>query len=385
MTELLPVTGAWRPGDPVGNRQFFTFATDRAFPLEGGGTLTHVTIAYECWGKLDSAASNAVLINHAWTGDSHAVGPTGPGHPTPGWWEDIIGPGLAIDTNQWFVVCVNVLGGCQGSTGPASPHPEDGKPYGSRFPIVTVRDMVRAQARLADHLGVTRWASVVGGSMGGMQSVEWAVTFPERVGSLISIASCLASSPQQIAWGAIGRQAIRLDPKWRGGEYYDAEPGDGPHRGLMLAREVAQITFRTDGVFSDKFGRSFADRREGFDMWQQFEVERYLDHHGQKLVRRFDANSYLWLTKAMDLHDIGRGRGGVDAALKRITCDVLSIGVDTDILYPAYQSRELAERMTALDRSATYCEIISPHGHDSFLIDFDQVEAFMRPWLEKQG
>jgi homoserine O-acetyltransferase/O-succinyltransferase len=385
MKQPLPVTGAWRPGDPVGNRQFVTFATDRAFALEGGGTLCDVTLAYETWGRLNDTGSNALLINHAWTGDSHAIGPNSIGHATSGWWDGVIGPGCTIDTDQWFVVCVNVLGGCQGSTGPASPHPDDGQPYGSRFPVVTVRDMVRAQARLADHLGVDRWASVIGGSMGGMQSLEWAVTFPDRVGSLISIASCMASSPQQIAWGAVGRQAIALDPKWRGGNYYDAEPGDGPHEGLMVARQVAQITFRTDGVFSDKFGRDLVDKSPGFHLWQQFEVERYLDHHGEKLVRRFDANSYLWLTKAMDLHDIGRGRGGMQAALARIKCDVLSIGVDTDILYPAYQSRELVDRLSAMDRVASYCEIESPHGHDAFLIDLDQLDVFVRPWLDKQG
>jgi homoserine O-acetyltransferase/O-succinyltransferase len=385
MKQPLPVTGAWRPGDPVGSRQFVTFATDRAFALEGGGTLCDVTLAYEAWGTLNDTGSNALLINHAWTGDSHAIGPSGNGHATPGWWEGVIGPGCTIDTDQFFVVCVNVLGGCQGSTGPASLHPDDAKPYGSRFPVVTVRDMVRAQAKLADHLGVERWASVIGGSMGGMQSLEWAVTFPERVGSLISIASCMASSPQQIAWGAVGRQAIRLDPNWRGGNYYDAEPGDGPHEGLMVARQVAQITFRTDGVFSDKFGRDLVDKSPGFHLWQKFEVERYLDHHGEKLVRRFDANSYLWLTKAMDLHDISRGRGGMKAALARIKCDVLSIGVDTDILYPAYQSRELVDLLTSLDRSASYCEIASPHGHDAFLIDIDQLDGFVRPWLDKQG
>ena len=189
--EALPVTGAWLPGQPAGRRQFFTFATDRPFALEHGVTLSDVTLAYETWGEPDAAGTNAVLICHAWTGDSHAAGRAGPGHPAPGWWDEMIGPGRYIDTDRWFVVCANVLGGCQGSTGPASAHPADGKPYGSRFPVITIRDMVRAQARLADHLGVARWAAVIGGSMGGMQALEWAITYPERVRAFVPIATCI--------------------------------------------------------------------------------------------------------------------------------------------------------------------------------------------------
>src|SRR4051794_4855913 len=218
----LPVTGAWHPGDPPGGRQFARLGTDRPFVLEGGGTLQDVQLAYETWGELAPEGDNAVLVCHALTGDSHAAGDIGPGHPTPGWWDTLIGPGRAIDTDRWFVVCVNVLGGCQGTTGPASEHPDDGKPYGARYPVVTIRDMVRAEAVVAKHLGIQRWLAVIGGSMGGMQVLEWGVMFPERVRALVPVATTLAASAQQIAWWSTGRRVIRLDPRWRGGDYYDA-------------------------------------------------------------------------------------------------------------------------------------------------------------------
>jgi homoserine O-acetyltransferase len=332
-----------------------------------------MTIAYETWGALNDDRSNAVLICHAWTGDSHVAGPAEEGHPTPGWWEQVVGPGLSIDTDRWFVVCSNVIGGCQGSTGPASPHPEDRRPYGPRFPTVTVRDMVRAQERLADVIGIRKWHSVVGGSMGGMQVLEWAVMFPDRVGSIVPIATCAQSSAQQIAWGAIGRRAIRLDPKWRGGDYYGAADGDGPSEGLSIARMVSQVTFRSDNVFTQRFGRSLLDQdevRTGMNLWDRFEVEGYLEHHGAKLVRRFDANSYLVIGKAMDLHDVARGRTGLVAAMRRAKMPALVMGISSDVLYPAYQQREIHD---LLGDKSRYLEIESPHGHDAFLIEHDQV------------
>jgi homoserine O-acetyltransferase len=382
----LPVTGAWLPGAPVGHRRFLTFPADRPFVLERGTVLHDVTVAYETWGTLADDASNAVLICHAWTGDSHASGPSGRGHPSGGWWEGVIGPGCAIDTDRWFVVCANVLGGCQGSTGPASPHPADGRPYGSRFPVVTIRDMVRAQARLADHLRVRQWHSVIGGSMGGMQVLEWAITFPERVRSIVPIATCAQATAQQIAWGAIGRRAIRLDPRWRGGDYYDAAPGDGPAEGLVVARMVAQVTFRSDNVFTDRFGRALADGGwvdDKLDLWQRFEVEAYLDHHGDKLVRRFDANSYMIIGKAMDLHDVGRGRNGLVAAMSRIRVPTLTMGIWSDMLYPSYQQRQICELVRQGGGSAEYLEIDSPHGHDAFLINLDQVGAPIAGFLHR--
>jgi homoserine O-acetyltransferase/O-succinyltransferase len=384
MGNLPPASGAWRPGQPAGHRQFLTLPLGRPFILDLGGQLPEVTMAYETWGTLNPTATNAILIHHAWTGDSHVAGPAGPGHPTPGWWETLAGTGCVIDTKKWFIVCINVLGGCQGSTGPSSVDPGTGRPYGPRFPVVTIRDMVRAQRYVADHLGVQRWHSVIGGSMGGMQSLEWAITFPERVGSLVALATCAQSTAQQIGWGAIGRRSIRLDPQWRGGDYYDAEDGDGPHDGLSIARMVAQVTFRSDDVFTDRFGREMApEGRDGpADLWQRFEVERYLDYHGEKLVRRFDANSYLVIGKAMDLHDIARGRGGLDAAFRRIRVPTLAVGIRSDILYPTYQQRQIVDALRSQGTSARYVEIDSAHGHDSFLLDFDQVGAAVGPFLQ---
>lgn len=382
----LPVTGAWRAGDHPGHRQFLKFPSERAFALDAGVALDDVTVAYETWGTLDERAANGVLLCHAWTGDSHAAGDSGHGHPAVGWWDDLIGPGRAIDTDRWFVVCANVLGGCQGSTGPSSPHPVDGRPYGSRFPVVTIRDMVRAQAKLATHLGIEVWHSVVGGSLGGMQVLEWGITFPTRVRSLVPIATCAQATAQQIAWGAIGRRAIRLDPRWRGGDYYDAEPGDGPAEGLAIARMVAQVTFRSDNVFTDRFGRELEEggrHGEGLDLWQRFEVERYLDHHGDKLIRRFDTNSYLLIGKAMDLHDVARGRGGLRPAMARIQVPTLTMGIWSDMLYPSYQQRQIFEMLTAHGVHTEYVEIDSPHGHDAFLLNLDQVGGPLTAFLDR--
>ena len=379
----LPVTGAWRVGDPIGQRQFFTYPDDRRLALDNGTVMSGIVAAYETWGQLNADASNAILLCHAWTGDSHASGRAEDGHLAPGWWESAVGPGLAIDTNQWFVVCANVLGGCQGSTGPASAHPEDGQPYGSRFPVITIRDMVRVQARLADHLGVAVWHSVIGGSMGGMQVLEWAVTFPERVRSVVPIATCVQASAQQIAWGSIGRRAIINDPKWRGGDYYEAAPGDGPHEGLSTARMVAQVTFRSDNVFTDRFGREMTGGTStSKSLDGKFEVERYLEYHGDKLVSRFDANSYMTIGKAMDLHDIARGRNTLDSAVARISSPVLTMGIWSDFLYPVYQQLQIRDMVAANGVRAEYVEVDSPHGHDAFLIELDQVGPAIRHFIE---
>ena len=379
----LPVTGAWRVGDPVGQRKFFTYPGYRRLALDNGTVMSGIVAAYETWGQLNADASNAILLCHAWTGDSHASGRAEDGHLAPGWWESAVGPGLAIDTNQWFVVCANVLGGCQGSTGPVSAHPADGQPYGSRFPVITIRDMVRVQARLADHLGVAVWHSVIGGSMGGMQVLEWAVTFPERVRSVVPIATCVQASAQQIAWGSIGRRAIINDPKWRGGDYYEAAPGDGPHEGLSTARMVAQVTFRSDNVFTDRFGREMTGGTStSKSLDGKFEVERYLEYHGDKLVSRFDANSYMTIGKAMDLHDIARGRNTLDSAVARISSPVLTMGIWSDFLYPVYQQLQIRDMVAANGVRAEYVEVDSPHGHDAFLIELDQVGPAIRHFIE---
>ncbi len=302
-------------------------------PTRRGGTLDDVTATPSCCAMRGPAtATPSVALGH--------------GHPTAGWWEGLIGPGLAIDTDRWFVVCANVLGGCQGSTGPASPHPVDGEPYGSRFPVVTIRDMVRAQARLADHLSIPVWHSVIGGSMGGMQVLEWAIMFPHRVRSIVPIATCAQATAQQIAWGAIGRRAIRLDPLWRGGDYYDA--ATATVRGRACRSPAWSPRSRSAATTCSPIGsaaRSPMVQRcaTALELWQRFEVERYLDYHGDKLVRRFDANSYLVIGKAMDLHDVSRHRGGLESVMARIKVPTLTIGISSDILYPSYQQRQIRD------------------------------------------
>jgi len=366
----------------VGGRRFHEVASGRSFTLEGGGSLREAQVAYETWGTLDADASNAVLVCHALTGDSHAAGRAGPGHPAPGWWDALIGPGRALDTDELFVVCVNVLGGCQGSTGPASIDPATGAVYGSSFPVVTIRDMVRTQASLADALGISRWRAVVGGSMGGMQALEWAVMYPHRVAALVVASSTAQASAQQIAWSLVGRTAIQNDPAFRGGDYYDAGPGEGPHRGLALARMTAQVTYRSDEVFTDRFDRTLLQPLE-FSLDRLFDVEGYLEYHGAKLVLRFDANSYVRLNRAMDLHDVGRGRGGVAGALRRVACPVLVASVNTDSLYPPTQQLELHQGLLAADRRSTFVDLISPHGHDGFLIETAQLAPRITTFLEE--
>ncbi len=367
--EDLPASGAWRPGDPVGQRRFMTVTDGRPFALEGGGRLDEVVLAYETWGELNHARSNAVLVCHALTGDSHAAGSITAGHVSDGWWDDLIGSGKPLDTDRWFVVCANVLGGCQGSTGPATLEPGSDRPYGSRFPQVTMRDIVRTQRRMADRLGIGRWLAVVGGSMGGMQVLEWGAMFPDRVRTLLPIATCAAASPQQIGWSAVQRLAIVNDPCFNDGDYYDAPPGKGPWAGLSLAREISQITYRTTEVFDQRFGREHHDQRREFEQWGRYQVESYLDHHGQKLVRRFDANTFLVLSKAMDLHDLGRGRGGVPAALGRLSMPVLTASITSDILYPAYQQAVIHAGVEAAGGHCEYHVIDSPQGHDGFLLE----------------
>ncbi len=344
---------------------------NRPLVLEAGGELPQLRIAYETWGRPAEDRSNAVLVLHALTGDSHAAGAAGPGHPTPGWWDALIGPGRALDTDRWFVVVPNVVGGCQGTTGPSSSRP-DGRRWGSAFPFLTQRDQVAAEVWLADALGVDRWALVVGGSMGGMRALEWAVTHPGRVRRLLLLACPAAATAEQIAWAAVQLQAIRSDPQWYGGDYHD-RPGAGPHAGLGLARRLAHITYRSEFELQTRFGRL---NQEPEDPWRggRYQVESYLDHHAAKLARRFDAGSYVVLTEAMNSHDIGRSRGGTAAALRRITADTLVAAVDSDRLYPPAQQAELAAGIPGADRVRL---IESPYGHDGFLIETGQVASLV--------
>jgi homoserine O-acetyltransferase len=367
-----PASGAWRPGDPPGRRQF---AAVGPLWLERGGRLD-VDIAYETWGRLNAARDNAVLVLHALTADSHVHGPAEPGHPTPGWWHDLVGPGAALDPAHHFIVAPNVLGGCQGTTGPSS-LAADGRPYGSRFPYLTVRDQVAAEARLADHLGVARWALVLGGSMGGMRAVEWAVTYPDRVARVAAIATSAQATADQIAFAHPQVAAIRADPHFWGGDYYSAPPGWGPHTGLGLARQIAHATYRSPGELQSRFGTAAQAGEEPLGGGGRFAVQSYLDHHGAKLANRFDANSDLVLTEAMLSHDVGRGRGGVAAALARVEADALVLGIDSDRLFPVQLSRALARR---LPRAVTGL-IRSRHGHDGFLLEWPQVARALRSFL----
>ena len=383
-TADLPVTGAWRPGDPVGDRLFAPVGGGRPFVLEGGGVLTEVAMAFETWGELSAAADNAILVCHALTGDSHAHGQAGVAHATPGWWNRVIGPECGIDTDRYFVVCVNSLGGCQGSTGPSSLDPETGTPYGSRFPTVTTRDIVRCQAAVADHLGIDTWLAVVGGSMGGMQVLEWGVMFPERLRAIAPIATTLAASAQQVAWSAVGRTALALDPRFRGGDYYDAEPGDGPFAGLAIARSVAQITYRSAEVFDDRFARELVDPRSAFGHWDRFQVESYLDYHGEKLVRRFDANSYLALNRTMDLHDLSRDRGSMESAIGRLAhLPAMTLSISSDVLYPTAQQAAIRDAIRAAGGRCDHHVIQSPDGHDGFLLAARQVGSMLAGFLRE--
>ncbi len=353
----------WRAGDEPGRRQFVTL--DREVRLEGGGSLASVTIAYETWGELDARASNAVLVLHALTGDSHVAGPVEAGHPSPGWWDGLVGPGRALDTDRYFIVCPNVLGGCQGSTGPSSLAP-DGRPYGSRFPVVTIRDQVAVETALADHLGVARFAAVVGGSMGGMRALEWVLGYPERVARAVVVAAGAAGTADQIALCSLQVRAIQADPHYANGDYYGGTP---PRAGLAIARGIGQFSYRTWTEFEERFGREPQDDRAVLD-GGRYAIESYLRYQGEKLAARFDANSYVVLSEAMNHHDVGRGRGGVVAALKGVRVPLTIGSVSSDRLYPRELQEELA-RLAA--RAAPVRVITSPAGHDGFLLELDQV------------
>lgn len=369
-----PASGAWKESDPPAGR---LFAGIGPFAFESGETLPYVRVAYETWGELSPAGDNAVLVLHALTGDAHAVGPSGPGQPTAGWWSGIIGPGKAIDTDRWFVVVPNMLGGCQGTTGPASIAP-DGAEWGPRFPFTTIRDQVNAQAAFADVLGIERWAAVVGGSMGGMQAIEWAVSFPERVERLAVLAAPPFSTADQIALNSVQVEAVRTDPLFRDGLYYDAGDGDGPHRGLALARRMALLNYRSPSELNARFERTWQSGISPLGGGGRFAVESYLDFHGNKFTRRFDANSYIVLVQAMNSHDVGRDRGGVPAALSRVSARTLVLGIDSDRLFPVEGQEVIASHLPATIDGRVPVVIRSDFGHDGFLIEDDAVSEHLR-------
>ena len=348
--------------------------------LEHGDRLYDVSVAYETYGRLNREKSNAVLVCHALSGDAHAGG-WHKGEEKPGWWDIIIGPGKALDTDKYFVICSNVLGGCKGTTGPSSMNPKTGKHYGLDFPVITVGDMVDVQKRLVDHLGARRLFAVVGGSFGGMQVLQWAISYPEMVRMAIPIAASAYSSPQQIAFNEVGRRAITSDPDWNGGDYYDRSP---PARGLSLARMIGHITYLSDESMHHKFGRRLQDKSDysfGFSS-SDFQVESYLRYHGDAFVKRFDANSYLYITKAVDYFDLAKDKTLAEA-FRGVKAKFLVISISSDWLYPPYQSREIADALAASDVDVRHCQIKSNYGHDAFLLESGQVNYIIGNFLSR--
>lgn len=346
--------------------------------LDCGITLSHVQVAYETWGELNAVKSNAILILHAFSGDSSAAG-ISPLTGKPGWWDNMIGPGKGFDTNKYFVICTNVLGGCMGTTGPSSVNPDTGCPYAMTFPVITIGDMVRLQKMLIDRLGISRLLAVAGGSMGGMQALEWAVAYPDSVACAMPIASTARHSAQQIAFNEVGRQAIMADPDWSGGNYYGKKP---PGRGLAVARMVGHITYMSDDSMREKFGRRLRNDQFGFHFDIDFEVESYLRYRGSQFVDRFDANSYLYITKAMDYFDLTLGREpGLSAVFERVQSRFLVISFTSDWLYPSYQSLEVVSALRGRNKDVAYCELPSNYGHDAFLVDVGEQTELVRGFL----
>jgi homoserine O-acetyltransferase len=354
----------------------FTFP---GITLESGSRLGPVTLAYETYGQLNADRSNAVLVLHALSGDAHAAG-FHAGAKKPGWWDAMIGPGKAFDTDKYFVICSNVVGGCKGSTGPGSPDPKTGNPYALDFPQVTIFDMVKCQKELIGHLGIGKLLCVAGGSMGGMQTLAWLAQFPGHIQGAIPIATCLKHSPQQIAFNEVGRQAIMADPHWKDGQYYG---GPVPAKGLALARMIGHITYMSDLSMEEKFGRQ--RKNNGYEFRfnaADFEVEGYLHHHGDSFVKRFDANSYLYITKALDNFDAGRGRE-LYHAFRGVKARVLVIAFKSDWLYPAYQSKEIVKACKLAGVETSYCEVDSTYGHDAFLLETEEETRLVSHFLKK--
>ncbi|MBE6508756.1 MAG: homoserine O-acetyltransferase [Methanobrevibacter sp.] len=346
--------------------------------LDSGKVLEKVTIAYETYGELNKERSNAILICHALTGDAHAAG-WHKGDRKPGWWEMVIGPGKALDSEKYFIICSNVLGGCKGTTGPSSINPKTGKEYGLEFPVITIGDMVNVQKKLVDHFNINQLYAVIGGSMGGMQVLEWMVSYPKMMKKAIPIATAAMSYPQQIAFNAVGRQSIFSDPNWKSGNYYDS--GEIPRNGLSLARMIAHITYLSDESMDIKFGRGLQDKDEiSYDFTVDFQVESYLKYQGESFVKRFDANSYLYITKAVDLFDLSINGSLIDG-FKDVEAKIEVISVDSDWLYPTEQSTEIVTALNANDVEVSFSEIKSNYGHDAFLLEKGQLNYIFANFL----
>ena len=358
--------------------EYFTFAqSPDELILESGLKLGPITLAYETYGVLNEEKTNAILALHAFSGDAHAAG-YHQDEEKPGWWNDMIGPGKAFDTDKYFVICSNVLGGCKGSTGPSSLNPATGRPYGLDFPIITISDMVRAQKKLIDHLGIKKLLCVAGGSMGGMKVLQWVANYPEMVKSAIPIATTMKHSPQQIAFDEVGRQAVMADPAWNGGDYYGKAQ---PERGLAVARMIGHITYMSDRSMEDKFSRKLKEDNYSFTFKTDFEVEGYLRYRGDTFVKRFDANTYLYITKAMDYFDVSGDK--IIPSGKKIDTRFLVISFKSDWLYPSYQSNELVRILRMRRADVTYCDINSTYGHDAFLLEVEDESRLIKHFLEK--
>ncbi|MDD5597949.1 MAG: homoserine O-acetyltransferase [Victivallaceae bacterium] len=362
----------------------FGESEDDALELDCGKKLYSVNIRYETYGELLPDGSNAVLILHALSGDAHVCGRHSPDDRKPGWWDEMVGPGKPIDTDKYFVVCSNVIGGCSGSTGPRSLNPRTGKRYNMDFPVITMADMVRAQKRLMEHLKIKKWLSLVGGSMGGMQALEWAITYPDLMESVIPIATTARLSPQAIAFDWVGREAILTDTNWRDGNYSE----NSEQKGLSIARMLAHITYLSDESMHHKFGRELQDTASySFDFKRNFAVESYLEYQGRRFTERFDANSYLYITRANDYFDISAKAGGELAkALEPVKCRFLVVSFSSDWLFPAAQSVELVKALLKNRAEVSYCDIKSSYGHDAFLLEADtlgkMISDFLRNRLE---
>jgi homoserine O-acetyltransferase len=376
-----PASGAWRDGDPAGDRKF---TTSFDLKLESGKKLDGIKIAYESWGELKADGSNALLVLHALTGDSHAFGSATRAHPTAGWWNGVIGPGLAIDTNKFFVVAPNMLGGCQGSTGPTSLD-KKGKEYGARFPYITIRDQVSAQVELANQLGIKKWKAIIGGSMGGMQVLEWAIEYPDAMQKIAVLAAPAFSNADQIALNSVQLEAVKADPAFNEGDYYDAAAGKGPYRGLALARRMALLNYRSPEELNVRFERAWQSKVNPFGDGGRFAVESYLDFHGNKFTRRFDANSYLTLVEAMNSHDIARGRGSIKKAIQKIKAEMLLVGIDSDRLFPVPSQEIIAQSGPKNLFGKKLFVIKSDYGHDGFLIEADKVGKLLKRLLSAKA
>lgn len=367
--------------------QDFHFAPDEVLELDCGRTLRDVTIRFETYGTLNADKSNVILVEHALTGDAHLAGYHTAADKKPGWWEEMVGPGKPFDTNKFFIICSNILGGCSGTTGPGSPDPDTGKPYHMTFPVITIADMVRAQKHLIDSLGIKKLLAVAGGSMGGMLAIQWPISYPDVVESCLAIATSSKISPQSIAFNWIGREAIMSDPTWNNGDYTEQ-----PQKGLSIARMLAHVTYLSDQSMSRKFGRKLQTAEDySFKFDMDFSVESYLNHQGTRFVERFDANSYLYITRAIDYFDVSDSADGDEhKVFEKVKCPFLVVSFSSDWLFPPYQAKELTRLLLENGNDVTYCDIKSHYGHDAFLLEYETLGKLVDNFLdniykEKEG